>query len=79
MFVEGSSIGVGGRSEREETAEMVEAVSSVDTRGGPPEPEPEGRDGTSMSGTLFLLKTFDILLLIDPRVEMQSASAGGVR
>ena len=79
MFVDGSSIGVGGRSECDDAVDAVEAVSSVDTRGGPPEPEPEGRDGASISGTFFRLKAFDIVLLIDPRVEMQSASPGGVR
>ena len=79
MFVNGSSIGVGSRSECDDAVDAVEALSSVDTRGGPPELEPEGRDGTSISGTLFRLKAFDILLPIDPRLEMQSTSPGGVR
>jgi len=79
VFVDGSSIGVVGRSECDEAVDVVEAVSSVDTRGGPPEPEPECRGGASISGAFFRLKAFDILLLIDPKVEMQSASPGGVR
>ena len=78
MFVDGSSIGVGGRSECDEAVD-TEAVSSIETRGGRPGPEPEARDGTSGSGAFFRLKTFDILLLIDPKVEIQSASLDGVR
>lgn len=79
MFVDGSRIGVGGCSECDEAVDTVEAVSSVGTRGGLPRPEPEGRDGVSESRVFFRLKTFDILLLIDPRVDMQSTSPGGVR
>lgn len=78
MFVDGSSIGVWGRSECEEVVDAVEMVSSVEIRGGCPEPEPEEWGGAPGSGA-FRLKTLDILLLIDPRVEMQSASPGGVR
>ena len=77
MFVDGSSIGVGGRSKCDELVDVIEAVSSAEARGGPPEPEAEGRGGASNSGTLFRLKTFDILLLIESKVEMQSASPGG--
>jgi len=56
---------------------MVEAVSSVGVRGSGPEAEAEGRDGDSGAGAFFRLKTLDILLLIDPKVEMQSVSLGG--
>ena len=78
MFVDGSSIGVGARSECNETVDSVDELSSVEIRGGGPEPEPEGRGDTSCS-CAFLLKTFDNLLLIDPKVDIQSTSFGGAR
>jgi hypothetical protein len=79
VFVDGSRIGVGARSECDETVNSVEAASSVEIRGGGPDSEPEGRGDTSGSCAFFLLKTLDSLLLIDPKVEVQSTSLGGAR
>lgn len=79
VFVDGSRIGVGARSECNETVDSVDAAPSVETRGGGPEPEPEGRGDTSGSCAFFFLKTLDSLLLIEPKVEIQSTSLGGAR
>lgn len=79
MFVDGSRSGVRARSDGNEMVESMDAVSSVENRGGGLEPEPEGRGDTSGSCAFFPLKTLDNLLLIDPKVDIQSTSVGGAR